>query len=58
MTLPLPVTGPSVDPTVVTIIAPPSADNALIRDAEDTVARSTEYRAVEGTVPTRLPSEL
>lgn len=33
-------------------------DNALIRDAEDTLARSSEYRAVEGTVPTRLPTDL
>jgi hypothetical protein len=33
-------------------------DNALLRDADDTPARSSEYGAVEGTVPTRLPIDL
>jgi hypothetical protein len=33
-------------------------DNALVRDAEDTATRSREYGALEGTVPTRLPTDL
>jgi hypothetical protein len=33
-------------------------DNALIRDREDTPARSSEYRAVVGRVPTRSPTDL
>ncbi len=33
-------------------------DNGVLRDADDTVDRWREYRALEGTVPTRLPTDL
>jgi hypothetical protein len=33
-------------------------DNALVRDGEDTSARSSEYRAVVSRVPTRSPTDL
>lgn len=33
-------------------------DNAVVRAAEDTPARSSEYRVLVGRVPTRSPTEL
>ena len=33
-------------------------DNGVLRDADDTPDRWREYRALEATVPTRLPTDL
>ncbi len=33
-------------------------DNGVLRDANDAADRWREYRAVEGTLPTRLPTDL